>query len=543
HLNIPTHTRIGLQHGHDTLKLGSSTVIKHKVYYFADFNLEALLSLSEQRRGRPCTCDVTQMPKSGSLNWVIFISFDDGIEWVFRSPIRGIHSFYSDETASKIVVSEASTLMYLKAYTSVPVPEVYSYSGSSDNDIGVPYILQSRATGRSLGSYDWSQLPRVSGLQNPDPPLPLSDKDREKVMSQLGAIMSELSDHRFEKIGSIFNDGNGGYFVGECLSPSLTWQERDSLDLDRGPFDEENDYFVSLILAFTSHAQELPLTPHVFFAPVPDMMYYRSIESHKTAVRRWNNFVAIGQKVDHSKNMLFYSIAGQFLREMIPRLICGLGTSFTLSHPDLHLGNLYVDDYLNITCIIDWSSASSGPITELLPTPSLRGSATPPSEFLTAAFRVVPELLHSNLWETSERIWYFSRLVRLLSRNDYEHFRRLFELVYETSAEEARSSKGILWLFHERANLDENKRLLVELQEEDITEEELQEKERACFPPSRTANSDAIAVARKLTLMSEMNPGFLADHRLWQWVEDARKHDEKCEASGTVVKEDGRSSS
>jgi hypothetical protein len=187
-------------------------------------------------------------------------------------------------------------------------------------------------------------------------------------MSQLGAIMSELSDHHFGKIGSIFNDGNGSYFVGECLSPSLTWQERDSLELDRGPFNEERDYLISLILAFTSHAQELPLTPHTFFAPVPDMLDYKSIVSYRTAARRWNDFVAVGQKVDHSKNLLFYCIAGQFLREMIPHISSSARNSFTLSHPDLNLGNLYVDDNFNITCIIDWSSASSGPITELLAT-------------------------------------------------------------------------------------------------------------------------------------------------------------------------------
>lgn len=398
----------------------------------------------------------------------------------------------------------------------------------------MPYILQSKATGRSLGSYDWSQLPQIPGLRTHRQLLPLSDKNREKVMNQLGTIMSELSDCRFEKIGSIFNDGNGGYFVGECLSPSLTWQERDSLDLARGPFDEEHDYLMSLISAFTSHAQELPLTPHTFFAPVPDMLDYKSIASYQKAVSRWNDFVAIGQKVDHSKNMLLFSIAGQFLREMIPRLLSGVRNGFTLSHPDLHLGNLYVDDNFNITCIIDWSSASSGPFTELIATPSLGSSAAPPSQLLTAAFRsgfsqrvrkADSGPLQSNLWRTSERMWYFSRLVRLLSKNDYQHFKRLFELVYEMSAEDAESSRGILWLFHERSNWDENKRLLAELQEEDITDEELQEKERACFPPRRTANSDVVAVARKLTLMSEMNPGFLADHRLWQWVEESCDHD------------------
>lgn len=101
--------------------------MKDRIYAFADFNLEELLSLSRQHRGQPCTCDVSQMPKSGSLNWAIFISFDDGTEWVFRSPQMGLDAFYSDETVSKILMSEAATLMYLKSHTSIPVPEVYSY--------------------------------------------------------------------------------------------------------------------------------------------------------------------------------------------------------------------------------------------------------------------------------------------------------------------------------------------------------------------------------------------------------------------------------
>jgi hypothetical protein len=114
--------------------------------------------------------------------------------------------------------------------------------------MGIPYILQSKATGCSLGSYAWSP-PRyqVSGLQHRRPPMGISDENRGKVMSQLGAFMSELSTHQFDRIGSLFQDGDASYAVGECLSPSLTWQERDSLELDRGPFITEHDYLVSLI--------------------------------------------------------------------------------------------------------------------------------------------------------------------------------------------------------------------------------------------------------------------------------------------------------
>ncbi len=102
----------------------------------------------------------------------------------------------------------------------------------------------------------------------------------------------------------------------------------------------------------------------------------------------------------------------------------------------------------------------------------------------------------------------------------------MYELVYNVSAEESGNSKQILWLFHERSKRDANKQLLPELQKEDLTAEELQKQEQAAFPLSKTAKSDAVAVARKLTMISEMNPCFFADNILWQWVEKARRHND-----------------
>ncbi|KFA64157.1 hypothetical protein S40285_00835 [Stachybotrys chlorohalonatus IBT 40285] len=225
--------------------------------------------------------------------------------------------------------------------------------------------------------------------------------------------MSELSDHRFGEIGSLTNDETGIPSIGECLSPSFTWQERDSLELERGPFSEELDYLDSLISAFTSHARELPLTPHVFIAPVPDKLDYKTMDSYRTAGRRWNDFVTICPKIDHSRNMLFYCIAGQFLREMIPNFSSGMRQGFALSHPDLHLGNLYADDDFNVTCTIDWSSTRSGPITGLLIPPSLGSSNEPASGFLAAAFRTgfkqqatkaASNISCSNLWNASDKM-------------------------------------------------------------------------------------------------------------------------------------------
>lgn len=187
--------------------------------------------------------------------------------------------------------------------------------------------------------------------------------------------MAQLSTIRFDEIGSLVEHGDGNYVVGECLSPALLWQWRDSLEgIDRGPFLEEAQYLGSLVSAFTSHAMELPLTPHAFFAPIPHHSKYPDWTRYRAAVRRWNDFVSIGGKLESSNNRLSYCIAGQFLRDMIPHISIAAGY-FTLSHPDLHSGNIFVDADVNVTCIIDWGSASSGPITELLVAPGVRNLA------------------------------------------------------------------------------------------------------------------------------------------------------------------------
>jgi hypothetical protein len=346
-------------------------------------------------------------------------------------------------------------------------------------------------------------------------------------MSQLGTIMSRLSRVHFDEIGSLFEDKDGNFSVGECLSPVLTWQSRDSVDaeINRGPFTQEDCYLGSLISALTTHAEELPLTPYLFFSPLPEQSDYPSWDSFKAAVDRRGDFVFVGGKLESSKNRLSYFIAGQILEEMVP-LLLSRTTHFTLSHPDLHLGNIFVDDELNITCIIDWGSAITGPITELLATPGLAGPSNPPAPCLTASFQAgfcqESGAVERDLWGRAEMMWSFSRLVRLLSGQDLNLFSALYELVYNKRGDASSDTINCGRLFYERAMLEANKQLLPKLGEYDLTDEELREMERASFPPEK---SDRLAVARKLTLMSEMNPGFVGDRRLWRWLEDSLQDD------------------
>lgn len=135
-------------------------------------------------------------------------------------------------------------------------------------------------------------------------------EEKETVMKQLGAIVSQLSRLRLDKTGSLF-EGDECYAVKTCLSPAFFLHDRYTLrDISRGPFLEERDYYRSLLSAFLLRIQFLFLGHHIFFAPVPVPAEYNNYESYLSATDRWNDFVTVGSKIDSSKNRLDYFIAG-----------------------------------------------------------------------------------------------------------------------------------------------------------------------------------------------------------------------------------------
>ncbi|KAF5251266.1 hypothetical protein FANTH_3558 [Fusarium anthophilum] len=457
----------------------STTAKRPKVFAYANFDLDALISLAARLRRRSCTVDTSARPRAGSTHWALFIAFEDGVEWAFRSPRRGLSAIIAEESASKLLISKASTLKYLRGLGSIPVPEVFSSSGDGRNEIGVPYILMSKASGRPLSDYDWIELSRIQGYTSRRPLLLMTHRDREKI-------------------GSLFQGSNGNYSVGECLSPSFLWQHRDELEgIDRGPFDQESQYLRSLISAFKAHAEELSLTPHSFFAPIPDPFEYPNWASYRKAVERWQNFCSIGDKVEGNKNRLDFCIAGQFLNELIPHL-ASEEARFVLCHPDLHLGNIFIDEDFDITCIIDWSSASTSPLAELLSTPGLNGSLSPPNPSLVTAFRSAlsnrGQVLGHQQWERTDRM---CRCLTLYTKRT--------QTIFLGSSMRGACKKAGQAQF---AKLCQGE-----------SEEEEDEPTQKDDNNGQTNISVEVVVARKLTLMHEMNSNFVADKRLWLWIE------------------------
>ncbi|TVY13106.1 hypothetical protein LARI1_G008763 [Lachnellula arida] len=478
------------------------------VFFYAKFNLSALLHLAGQLRDTLCSCDESKRPESGALNWAITLSFEDGVEWIFRSP-RRCHDI-SPETTASLLESEVATMKYVKLNSSIPVPEVFDYSWTGSNTIGIPFILMSKAPGNALSRFSWNAHP--GGIVSSRKPLPcLKRASKEKIMKQLGVIYSQLLNLRFDKIGSLFEE-DGEYRIKKCLLPALVWHERDSLDDDvpRGPFQHTHDYYESQLSAFLLHVKELPLEQHAFFAPIPELREFETLLSYQSA------------------NRLDYCVAGHLLRQMIPFItpqpfaISGnFENGYPLSHPDISTSNIFVDSDFNITCVIDWAFSSTVPISTLLVTPSLPHPRDEVDTTLVPTFRASftrhflrgkDIKLNPEFWDSTRRAWLFLRLVTLDSLQDYRYFTELYMSVHKPE-----DDIDVPRLFKDVQKEEEFVELATTLVEDDRSADEIQKDEEEYFYYSR---SEREAIARKLTIVAGLSEGFVADKRLWQWIEE-----------------------
>ncbi|KAI4095517.1 MAG: hypothetical protein LQ339_007204 [Xanthoria mediterranea] len=508
-----------------------------KIFQYAEFDIDALCRMaSSLRDGQKCSCDPGQIPKSGSFNWVVNILFDDGVEWVLRSPRNGAE-IVSDDTNISLLASEAATLKYIKAHSSIPVPEVFAYQDSGDNDVGIPYILMSKASGSAL---------QPAWLSSGSTGSCMSQEQRAKIVSQLGAITWKLSRLRFCQAGSLFEESKE-LKVKECLSRGLLVEKRDILeDVPRGPFDTDIEYYEAHISAFLEHVKYLPLAHHCLFAPIPARSEYDDQADHLAAVDFWNNFVAVKSKIDGSHNKTDYVIAGEalliLLAEWTPRLSGYFASEekdrFVLHHPDLSVDNIYVDEEFNITCIIDWAFCSAVPLPMLLIPPGLPQARDELDESLFPAFEAgFRNALEENLpeevldaeyrlsWVVSRNrpMWLFARFINLDSEADFYLFKALWDAV-------ATCNQDVLGFFRSMHASDKYRLLQVELLDEDPTAEEMARKERR----SHGNDVQALAISRKLTLVSEWasryttacdrgirrnGSVFVADKKLWKWID------------------------
>ncbi|ATY58947.1 kinase-like domain [Cordyceps militaris] len=486
----------------------------------SDFSVAALLCLAERLRGLPCECDTAQRPVFGAFNWAIFLHFQDGVVWVFRSPDQ--NSFESSQLITDVLASEVATMKLVREMTSIPVPEIFHYCADDKNDIGVPYILMSKANGVALSAYSWQERPLSTSEHKRKK---MNREDKLKILHQLGRYSSQLSQLRFPCIGSIFESANGTPCIQQCLSPGHLFEGRDAIEeIPRGPFSSSQEFYASLVAALRLHAEQLPMGYHLLVAPIPIPQEYTDTSDYRLATDHWNDFAVLGGKPESSQNRLQYTMAAQFLLDSIIPLLAGESkeeistSSFPLYHPDLSDQNIFIDDDFNITCIIDWAFSSTVPPAMLYATPGLPHARDTISDpLLQDAFHsgYTSNLATGNRpkplprdWKNGAIVTHFLRLACLDSLQDFHHFEALCGLALDKPFDLPETLSKL-------ALTAEAVKLQQVLAADDDPEEVTRREENKYF---QVVGPSRLTVARKLTLAYSRNARFIADHRAWKWV-------------------------
>jgi hypothetical protein len=253
---------------------------------------------SSLRHGTDCV--VSERYTHGTENIVRELVFNDGVVWIARLSLKKLNP--------KIIESEVATMRYVKANTSIPIPEVYSYESSGNNDLGCQYIIMEAVYGRAHCHSESSLL------------LNVPEKEMSKVCMQLADYVLQLNQLRFPRIGSLyFDESDSSIQIGDVFRVRETFKSCTT----------SHEYFYSIASASLKRAIELDDSEH-----------------------RQNCFLF---------GLLQRAISTKFRR---PR-----SESFPLAHPDFHARNILFDDNFNIVAILDWSYSHTIPIEEFCSVP------------------------------------------------------------------------------------------------------------------------------------------------------------------------------
>ncbi|PYH41312.1 phosphotransferase family protein [Aspergillus saccharolyticus JOP 1030-1] len=298
------------------------------------FNVDELKRLAASSINAPAS-EVVDLQKlgEGGFNRTFLVTMRDGFQLVARIP------YPVTEPKYLLVASEVATINYLRR-RGFPVPRIYGYSATADNAAGTEYIFMERASGRSL-TERWFDL---------------SEKELAGLVEKLVAWEARLFALEFPASGSIFMErdlrcmetvpipGEEG-FVPEgqfCIGPEVTrglWLgQRRILPVHRGPY-------TSPVEALTAGARKEIAYLEEYGQPVQSSKHRSPHQPYKQSPREYINSLA------------------DYLR-IAPYLVPSDTslTRHTIRHPDLQPSNIFVDDDLEITALIDWQYTNIRPL-------------------------------------------------------------------------------------------------------------------------------------------------------------------------------------
>ena len=267
---------------------------------------------------QPSNCELLPQITCGSFNAIFKIKFIDGARWVLKVPAIG-HQQCWDAPASEALTSEALTMRLIKRETTIPVPEVFAFDASLENELGCPFILMEHVRGKALHGVWWSQS--VSQARR--------EQFRVRALHDIAEAMTQLNALTFNQGGSLLFDDKGN--VSGMRSLNMLDLETQYAKLRSPDYDDS--------LAFCQ------------IGPFSDP------KSHLLSLLDTNE----GKSERSTVMQGACKLLRLFIEWSIMRTENGREKPFVLAHPDLDSQNIFVDDDGSLTGIIDFDWIAAVP--------------------------------------------------------------------------------------------------------------------------------------------------------------------------------------
>ena len=253
------------------------------------------------------------------------------------------------------VESDVATTVFVQHFTKIPVPQIYIYDSSANNELGLEWILMEKALGQPM-MHRW---------------LDLDNSIHEKITLQVADWQDELSRITATEIGALYlryAATDLEFYIGRLCNIG---PDRHILyDTYRGPFDSINDLYDSILHGHIQRYEDDVnlLTTALTTADVHDKLRPR-LEA--LLPKREEILASQLHKDDRENRMEFGPVCIPARLSAWRALRCNLrkinadpdDTMCTrLGHSDISESNVMIDADNNITALLDWEHIDFVPI-------------------------------------------------------------------------------------------------------------------------------------------------------------------------------------
>ncbi|PYI23681.1 phosphotransferase enzyme family protein [Aspergillus violaceofuscus CBS 115571] len=279
---------------------------------YVNFDVAALKTAIGKHVGHGSVKELVKLSEGG-FNRVLLATMEDDFKAIVKIPYRiSVPETYA-------TASEVATLTFLRS-KGFPVPEVYGWSATREDEVGVEYIIKEHAAGIGAETR-WFQTTKYQ---------------KKALVAGIVDMEKKLFD-----IPSASDGDSETYCIGP-IADYMFWDgQRAELELDRGPWSDPGQYLRAIAIKEVLWTERFGKPLECDFR---HNTVFPGVDSHQDYLILLNKSLAIAPY-------------------LIPQDPKDILNRPTLHHRDLTPSNVFVcPETFRPTCIIDWQHTTITPL-------------------------------------------------------------------------------------------------------------------------------------------------------------------------------------